>query len=217
MSPLLGKTHYDRRRIMARAAQAREKRKYKKAITLYRQVLEHEPKSTELHRKLAPLLAQTKQESEAKASYSVVLSALMRDGFSEQVGGLYREALSYMPLHVELWAELAELQVKRQLRADAVQTLLEGRRRFRSRKYRSQAIRLLLLVQEVEPYHLEGTLDLAGLLSRSGGVRQALGLLDGLAGRTRGRSLRRVRGRQLRLRPGFGTAGRWMRALALGR
>ncbi len=217
MSLLLGKTHYDRYRIMARAAQAREKRKYKKAITLYRQVLEHEPKSTELHRKLAPLLAKTKQETEATASYSLVLSALKRDGFSEQVGGLYREALSYMPQHVELWAELAESQVKRQQRADAVQTLLEGRRRFRSRKYRSQAIRLLLLVREVEPYHFEGTLDLAGLLSRSGSVRRALGLLDELAARTRGRSLRRVRGRQFRIRPGFGSTWRWLRALALGR
>ena len=214
---LLGRTRYDRHRIMAGAAQAREKRKYKKAIALYRQVLEHEPKNTELHRKLAPLLAKTKQDSEAKASYSLVLSALTRDGLSEQAGGLYREALNYMPMDVELWAQLAALQVKRQQRADAVQTLLEGRRRLRSRKHRSQAMRLLVRIQEVEPYHFEGTLDLARLLSQSGSVPQGLGLLDRLAARIRGRSLRRVRGRQFRIRPGIGSTWRWLRALALGR
>ena len=217
MSPLLGKTHYDRRRILTGAAHAREKRKYKKAITLYRQVLQHEPRNTDLHRKLAPLLAQTKQESEAKVSYALVLSALTRDGLSEQATGLYREALKHMPMDVELWAELADLQVKRKMPADAVRTLLEGRRRFRSRKNLPQAIRLLLRVHEVEPYHLEGTLDLAGLLSRSGRTPQALGLLDGLARRSCGRSLRRVRGRQFRLAPGFGTAWRWLRALLLRR
>jgi len=218
MALLSRKTSYDRYRIMQDAARAREKGKSKKALSLYRRVLEIEPENPDLHRKVAPLFAQTKQPSEARSSYMRAVSALEREGFTEQATGLYREALNYMPRDVELWAALADLQVKRRQRPDAVKTLLDGRRRFRGRENRPHAIRLLLRACEVEPYHFDATFDLAGLLAKSpGGSRRAFDLLETLAARTRGGRLRRIRGRQFWLAPGFSSAGRWLRALVRGR
>jgi tetratricopeptide (TPR) repeat protein len=212
------KTRYDRYRIMQDAARARERGKSKKALSLYQRVLEFEPENAELHRKVAPLLAQTKQQSQARSSYLRAVSALVRDGFSEQATGLYREALHFMPRDVELWAALAELQLKRDQRADAIETLLQGRHRFRRRDDRPHAIRLLLRAQEIQPYHFKATFDLAGLLAKSpGGGRRAFDLLEGLAARTRGGLLRRVRGRQFRLAPGLRSAGHWLRAVFRGR
>ncbi len=218
MALLSRKTQYDRYRIMQDAARAREKGKRKKALSLYRRVLEFEPENADLHRKVAPLFAQTKQQSEARSSYMRAVSAMIREGFAEQATGLYREALNYMPRDVELWAALADLQVKRRQRPDAVKTLLDGRRRFRRREDRPHAIRLLLRACEVEPHHFEATLDLARLLAKSpGGRRRAFELLEGLGARTRGGPLRRVRGRQFRLAPGFRSAQRWLSALVRGR
>jgi tetratricopeptide (TPR) repeat protein len=218
MALLNRKTHYDRHRIMQDAARARGKGKSKKALSLYRRVLEFEPENPDLHRKVAPLFAQTKQPSAAKSSYMRAVSALTREGFAEQATGLYREALNYMPRDVEMWAALADLQVKRNQRPDAIKTLLEGRRRFRRRDDRHHAIRLLLRACEVQPHHFEATFELAGLLAKSpGGSRRAFDLLEGLAARTRGGPLRRIRGRQFRLAPGLRSAGRWLRALVRGR
>jgi thioredoxin-like negative regulator of GroEL len=218
MALLSRKTSYDRNRIMQNAARAREKGKSKKALSLYRRVLEIEPENSDLHRKVAPLFAQTKQLSEAKSSYMRAVSALVREGFAEQATGLYREALNYMPRDVDLWAALADLQIKRRQQPDAVKTLLDGRRHFRGRQNRPHAIRLLLRACEVEPHHFDATVDLAGLLAKSpGGRRRAFDLLERLAARTRGGRLRRIRGRQFWLAPGFRSAGRWLRALVKGR
>jgi len=70
------RAHYGRLRILGDAARAQRKGRRKKAITLYRQVLEHEPENPDLHRKLAPLLARTRKPAEAWASYRRWLAAL---------------------------------------------------------------------------------------------------------------------------------------------
>jgi tetratricopeptide (TPR) repeat protein len=218
MALLSRKTRYDRRRIMQDAARAREKGKSKKALALYRRVLEFEPENTDLHRKVAPLFAQTRQTAEARSSYLRAVAALVREGFTEQATGLYREALNYMPRDAEMWSAMADLQLKRGQRPDAIQTLLRGRHRLRRREDRAHAIRLLLRAHEIQPFRFDVTFDLAGLLAKApGGRRRAFELLDGLAARVRGRHLRRVRGRQFRMAPGLRGAGRWLRALVRGR
>ena len=60
---------YDRSRLLRRAAGAQTKGRRKKAIELYRKVLAVEPNDAQVHRKIAPLLAETKQRpAEAEES-----------------------------------------------------------------------------------------------------------------------------------------------------
>lgn len=206
---------YDRARIMSAAAKARRRRKHQKALLLYRQVLAKEPDNPDLHRKVAPLLATTRQEAQAWTAYRSAAEGLVRQGFVEQAIGVFREATGYLPRRVEVWLSLAELEVKRNRPADAHKALLDGRRHFRGRKRRSEAIQLLARARRLDPRHFETSFELAGLLARSGARVRAQRMLDELASWVQGSKLRRVRGRQFGLAPSPATGWRWMRA-ALG-
>jgi tetratricopeptide (TPR) repeat protein len=208
---------YDRTRLMRRASDARKKRKHKKAIALYRQVLEVEPNNFELHQKLAPLLAQTRQGPEALVSYNKAAQGLVVQGFDDRAIGLYHAAVRSLPLEASLWLSLAELEAGRDRKADAVKALLDGRRHFRSRKQRPEAIQLLIRARKLERTNFAVNYDLACLLSKSGERPHALRLLDELAARANRRNLRRVRGRQLWIAPSGGGLMRYLRALLLGR
>jgi tetratricopeptide (TPR) repeat protein len=210
------RAHYDRLRILGDAARAQRKGRRKKAIALYRQVLECEPENPDLHRKLAPLLARTRKPDEAWASYRRAVEGLVRLGFVERAIGVYREAAGFLPREEGVWLGLAGLEAKRGRRADALQALLAGRRQLRSRKDRPRAIRLLARARELVPACFEASFDLAGLLARSGQRARSIFLLNELAASASGRELRRVRARQLRISPGPRAAWRWLVAFAAG-
>jgi tetratricopeptide (TPR) repeat protein len=207
----------DRVKLMRRAATARAKGKHKKAIALYRQVLEREPDDPALHKKLAPLYAKTKRAPEALVSYQVAAEGLVRQGFSDQAIGLLRGAAGQLPTEVVLWQSVAELELQRGRRVDAVAVLVEGRGHLRKRKQRLLAIALLADARKINPSDFGVSYDLACLLAKTGRAVMAARLLDELAARTDRKWLARVRGRQLRLSPGPGTLGRYLRALALRR
>ncbi len=208
---------YDRHRILGDAATARKKGRTKKALGLYQQVLEHEPNNGDLHRRVAPLLAEMKKLEESLVSYGKAADNLVRQGFVEQATGLYREALGYMPREGDLWVTLAELQIKRNQKPDAIASLLQGRSHFKKRNDWGQAIRLLQCARGLDPYAFAVNYDLAYLLARARRKDRAVRILEQLAGHHRGRLLRRVRGKLFRLSPTPGHLGAWVRALFLGR
>jgi tetratricopeptide (TPR) repeat protein len=210
------KAPYDRERILAAAVKARRKGKRKKALDLYQRVLEWEPHNFDLHRRTAPLLAQTRQPEGALKSFQLAAAGLAEKGFSEQAIGVYKEAVHYLPLEVDAWEAIAYLQVELQRKHDAVKTLLDGRKHFRGRKQRSEAIRLLVGARKVDPDSYEATLELARTIGRSNRAR-ATRLFEHAAARCSGRKLRRVRGAQFRVTPTPRLAWRWFRALLLGR
>jgi tetratricopeptide (TPR) repeat protein len=213
--PLLGrKRRYDRSKLLADAASAQRKGKLRKAAALYREVLAVEPGNVDLERKLAPLLAKTRQRDEAWASYKRAAEGLANHGMLDQAVGVYRECAQLLPRQGELWLALANLEVKRGRKPDAVKALLDGATKLRGRKERALAVRLLERARELEPADFEVGFALAGRLARTGKRERALKLLEELAVRKSGRVLRRVRGRQLFLAPGPGTAWRWIRAFA---
>lgn len=208
---------YDRSKILERAAAARAKGRYKKAIELYGQVLENEPDNPELHRKLAPLYVKAKRASDALASYQVAAEALVREAFEDQAIGLLRGAVAELPQESILWQSIAELELKRGRRPDAVGALVQGRRHLRRRRQRPQAIELLRRAHAVDPTHFEVAYDLAGLLGRTGKRATALRLLRELAARPDRKKLVRVRWLELRWSPGPRALGRLLRALLLRR
>jgi tetratricopeptide (TPR) repeat protein len=217
MALLNRKKSYDRNRILGDAATARKTGKTKKALGLYLRVLENEPENPALHRRAAPLLAETKQYESSLHSYRRAVEGLVKQGFMEQATGLYREALSYLPEDAELWVSLADLQVRRDQRPDAIESLLKGRGHFRKKQQLPQAIRLLVLVRKLNPHAFEPNYDLACVLARANARDRAQRILEQLVGQIRGGRLRRVRGKLFWLSPGFGAAWGWIRALCVGR
>ena len=217
---LLARTRqYDRRRLLDRAAKAargRGRRKRRRAIALYRELLEREPHDPDLHRKIAPLLALAGERDAAGESYRTAARTFVERGFVDRAVGVVRDAVERMPRQVQFWSELARLEIERGRKPDAVAALLEGRRVFHRRGDRRAATALLMAAWRIEPTHLEAGLDLALQLSRAGERARALQVLEGLRLEPV-RALRRVRARQLRVAPGLASLGRYLRARLLAR
>ena len=91
-------------------------------------------------------------------------------------------------------------------------TLLEGRRQFRRRRSRAEAMELLIEAYHIDPTHLAVNFDLASLLARSNDRPRALTLLDGLV-TAHPSHRRRIRAKQFRIAPGWRTAWHWFYSL----
>jgi tetratricopeptide (TPR) repeat protein len=209
------KAGYDRVRLLEQAAKARKRGRRKRAIALYQQVLAVEPDDPQVLRRVAPLLAQSKRPADAWESYRRAAAKLARQGFVEQAIGIYREAASFLARERKLWLALADLEVERGRSIDAADALLEGSRHLRARRTREDALALLLRAREIQPTAFEPSFALAGLLVRSGHRERGKRILRELERHARGRQLRRLRGRMLRISPTPKAAWRWLSA-ALG-
>jgi tetratricopeptide (TPR) repeat protein len=203
---------YDRDRLLAEASRARKQGKPKKALARLETVLKQEPSNAELHRRVAPLRAEVRRLADAWSSYRIAVASLVRAGFVDQAVGVLREAAGYLGRERALWEELANAEQQRGRPIDAVDALLEGRQRFRARRDRPDAIRLLQRARQLVPSHFEANFDLAGLLARTGSRATAARILAELAARARGSELRRTRRRQLFLSPSPGALWRYVRS-----
>lgn len=212
-----GKKGYDRARILADARRAVAKRAHTRAIALYEQVRAVEPRNTDVLRKLAAQRARAGQRAEAWRDCRAAAESLATRGFVDQAIGVYREFATHLPDEVAVWHALAELELARKRRPDAVGVLLEGRRRFRRRRRRAEALSLLRRAREIEPTHFEAGFDLAGLLARDGAAGPARRILEGLVPHVRTRrDRRRLRARLFRLRPTPQAGWRWLVAFVGG-
>lgn len=202
---------FDRAQVLEAAGRARARRRRKRAIALYREVLAREPRNVELHARLAPLLAETGQSFEAWTAFRIAAKAYQRTGQPDRAFALYREAALYLPREYQVWQAIAHLLHQRGQGDEAVEALLEGSRHLQARWARPHAIYLLRRAREIEPWRFEVVLELAELLAGSEQGYEAGLLLDGLAARSRGERLCRVRAAQLRTDPRPRTLWRWLR------
>ena len=205
---------YDRNRLLDQATRARARGHTKKAIAAYQQILEREPANHDLHRRIAPLLAAAGRPEDAWASYRTAVRGLVGKGFLDQAVGVLREAADALRRERAVWERLAEIELERGRPVDAHAALLAGRRQFRARRGRADAIRLLARARKLAPDHFAANFDLAGLLAAAGEPRAAGRILEQLAAAASGPELRRARARLLRLRPSPTTAWAWLRSLA---
>ena len=211
------KDEYDRAEILASAARLERAGDRPRALAEYEKVLRWEPENFTLHGKAAVLLAESRKPAEAWSHFLAAAEGYAREGFFEKAAAVYTQAAGYLKTKVDLWLSLADLQVRRERKADAVKVCLEGRRCFSRLDQHQQAAQLLRRVLELEPFHLEATLDLARLRRRTGAREDARRLLHGLAVRNSGLALRRIRAAQLRVSPTPLALWRWVRAAAVGR
>jgi len=211
------KDEYDRDEILKAAEKAEKKGDRARAIVEYDKVLRWEPQNFALHSKVGALLGEAGRPADAWPHFVTAGEAYARDGFYDKAIAVYTRAAPFLPTKVELWLSLADLNLRRQRKADAFKACLDGRRHFRRLEQHQQASQLLRRSLEIEAYHVESTLDLARLRRRTGQRDEATRLLQGIAARNHGPTLRRIRAAQLRLRPTPASLWRWLRAAVTGK
>ena len=117
--------------------------KRRRAIALYRWVLAVEPNNPDLHTRLAPLLAETRQRFDAWRCYRTMARAALREGRKDKALAIYREATKRLPRELQAWEGLAHLLAKEGDAEEAIRALTEGSRRFGKAVHRPEAIHLL--------------------------------------------------------------------------
>ncbi len=168
-----------RRQLFSEANRARSKGRTQRAVTLFRELLCEDPGDLDVLLRLAPLLAREGEGFEAWSLYRRACKALLAAGRHEACLAAFREANRVLPYEFEAWRLTSELERKLGREREAFETLLEGRRQFRTRFVRAQAIALLELARDIHAWDHEVVLDLARLYVQTGQIAQALRLLDG--------------------------------------
>lgn len=194
---------YDRSKTLAAAEKARSRGRVRKAVRCYLKVLEHAPDDHVVRSKVAPLLARAGRWDESRQNFDKAAAGYLDAGFVPKAIAVWTVAAQTFPEQVDYWERIANEQVKRGKRQDALLALLQGRSMLRKKRQRPLAVLLLRQVLELEPGHVDSTLDLADLLRRDGAREEAGRLLSGLLVRIgKVPSLRRkVRFAQFRLAP----------------
>jgi tetratricopeptide (TPR) repeat protein len=210
--PFWRRKPYDRAATLEAAHAARARGRIRKAISGYAKVLEHDPHDWPVHAHLAPLLARRRKWNESRASFNTAAEGFLEQGFSDKAIAVWTLAAQTFPEDVEYRERIANELAQRGRRADAVRSLLDGRTRLRSRRQRPIAILLLRQALVLQPLHFEATLDLAKLLGREKGRKEAQKLLRDLRVHTSGPNVRRLRAAQFWISPSPRFAMDWMLA-----
>jgi tetratricopeptide (TPR) repeat protein len=201
---------YDRNVALATAEKAKVRGSVRKAVRWFRKVIEHAPQDFQTRAKIAPLLARLRRWDEAKTNFDVAAAGFLAAGFAPKAIAVWTVAALTFPEHVEYWERIANEEVRRGCRQDAVNALLKGRAQLRKKRQRPLAALLLRQVLALEGTHLGATLDLADLLRRDGVREEARRLLAAVLGVAAGNSQRRrVRFAQFRLEPTFRGVLNW--------
>lgn len=198
--------------LLEAAAKSARRRRYKKAVGLYKKALESQPNDPAIQSKLAPLLATIKDSTGAWTNFSAAAETFRKQGFIQKAASVYVQAAQCFPDKVEVWEAISGLYKERNLSADAIKALLDGRKALKRRRQRPAAIRLLRKVLEINPHHVPAARDLSKLLTKEGKRDEALRLLGSMAGKLGGRDLRRIRWAIFRVSPSLRTAWYWLRS-----
>jgi tetratricopeptide (TPR) repeat protein len=202
-----------RKQLLAEANRARDRRQDRRAIALYRRILLEEPRNVEVAMRVAPLLASRGETFEAWQLFRMAATELHRARRYDACLGALRDACRCVPNEYEAWRLRAELELKLGREEAAYETLLEGGQWFHRPHAATRAIALLTRARVIEPWDPEVALDLARLYAWTGMVEVALQLLETIASRVTGRTLRRVRAQQWRITLSLRHAWLWLQAL----
>jgi tetratricopeptide (TPR) repeat protein len=204
------KKTYDRTTVLEAADAARGRGRVRKAVAGYAQILANDPEDHLVHARVAPLFARLRKWNEARKSFDAAGAGYQTAGFSDKAIAVWALAAQHFPEDVDYWERIANEQMKKGRRADAVRALLEGRGQLRKRKQRPLAILLLRQVLEVDAFHVDATIDLARLLKAEGSLHEGLRLLRQLRPWAKGRDVRRVRLAMVLLSPSWRGALDWL-------
>jgi CRP-like cAMP-binding protein len=109
----------DLRKLKDKAAELAAKGKVDKAASVYREVVEADPKDLVARQKLAEVLRRGGEIAEAIEEYKLVADRFARDGLLIKAIAICKTILELDPQHVETQGALAELYARRQATAAA--------------------------------------------------------------------------------------------------
>jgi len=202
--------NYDRSTALAVADKARQRGSIRKAVRWYMKVLKNDPGDLQTNSKVAPLLARLGRWDESRQSFDKAAKGFLEAGFAPKAIAVWTVAAQTFPEQVEYWERIANEQVMRGKKQDAVQALLQGCSQLRKKRQRPLAMLLLRQVLTLDPIHIPATLDLADLLRKDGARGEARRLLGAILAYARARTLRRkVRFALFRIEPSFRGALDW--------
>jgi len=201
---------FNRTSTLAAANEARGRGRLRKAISGYSEILQNQPNDYQVHARVAPLLAKVRRWEESRKSFNAAADGYLAAGFSDKAIAVWALAAQHFPEDVQFWERIANEQVRRGRKADAVRALLQGRDQLRSRSQRPLAILLLEQVLALDAFNVDATLDLAKLFRLEGKRREAKKLLNDLSRTVQGPKARRVRAAQFRVSPSFRTFFAWV-------
>lgn len=159
---------FDRREIAARASEARGKGKRKRAVELYREILEHDPDDHEVHGKVAQLLAESGDLAAAAASFRAGAEGYHRKGFTDRAIALLKQGVTHVPTDADSWIRISEMYVVREKKKDAQKTLADARVMFKRRADLPGAARILDAHLLLEPTAIDVAIDRARIARRLG-------------------------------------------------
>lgn len=210
IAAMFWRKQYNRTSTLAAADKARSRGRVRKAISGYSKILENEPNDYQVHAKVAPLFAKVRRWEDSRKSFHAAGQGFLAAGFSDKAVAVWTMAAQHFPEDVPYWERIANEQVKRGRKVDAVHTLLQGRQQLRARFQRPLAIQLLEQVLVIDPSHFDATLDLVKLFRIEGQRPKAEKLLNDLSRDAVGPRLKRIRAAQFRLSPGFRAFFAWV-------
>lgn len=208
---------YSRTAIMEAASTAKGKGKKKKAIAEYQKILAMNPKDHEVHARLAPLYAETKQLDDSWESFMKAANGFKERGFTDKVIGIYSQASNYMPHKRELWEMISDLKLKKSNPKEAATVLVAGRKHFNHKDHLGDAMHLLYKAWKLVPWDVDISMDLGSVLARLDKKKDAYDLFYGLAERNKGKARRRALWRAFRLKSSARLLWLWFRALVIKR
>lgn len=195
---------------LAEAHRAKLQGRYGRAVALYEFAQTLTRDHSMIACRLAPLLAHEGRHFESWRQFQRAGRALMRQDHPEWALSIYREATRMLPLEFDAWRICASIERRLGRLDQALETLLEGRRRFRSALHRDQAIALLGLARKLDPWDPDIVIDLAAQLNQAGQIKRARQLLEELIERSPEPDLSRVLAARSRMTWSPGHVWRWL-------
>ena len=201
---------YDRKRLLDRARRLESGWRWRRALSLYRQVLAAEPYDPELHSRIAPLLARSRRRYEARESFRIAQSEFRRNGDTARAAEMIAAASEALPQDPDVARQRARFERANNRPDVAMRHLLETSDRIAWRR-RGESIILLREANSIDSRHPQVLIRLSRLLFRDGQPAEALFWLDQLDGRVGGPELVDVMRLRLRIDPTFRNLWAWMR------
>src|SRR5256885_7363859 len=130
---------YDRATVLDKADRARGRGSVRKAIRGYSTILQNDPADHQVHARVAPLYAKTRRWDEARKSFDAAGEGFLKQGFADKAIAVWTAAAQHFPEDVEYWERIANEQLRRGRRADAVNALLQRRSPLRAPRPRGAA------------------------------------------------------------------------------
>jgi len=165
---------FDRKEVLRRAEQYRVRGRIRKAIRAYEEILAVDPRDTDVHIRIAPLYIRTRRREQAKGSLRQASAWYERQGFVEKAIAALRMILAIDRRDLSAYVHLADLQLGRGHKGDALNLLSRARRAFRRRKYRDEALKIEEKIFGVTPDDFQVQISLVRLLWGAGRRRDAI-------------------------------------------